>query len=399
MMDKLPERTMRDELIILWPGQEKPAREERLRQILAFALSAEGDPALDPALPEEDSSGIQPRFIRDEKELDRYLRSERQLKGCRLLFAVSIGDTGINVGMYAMLEKIREMPHCMDGSAGAILVDGESELFTKSAARQIAFSMNFSGCLLIGRPLVEGTGSLKNFLVTASVKKITCREAYGQGARDLLSRLLTFHEGKADPLDPPPKLLTVHASSRKTSNTLRLWEMVERNLDPSIRREEIALQNGSIKDCIGCHYSTCMYYGNRSGCYFGGTMVEEVYPALRECDALVLLCPNYNDAAGANLSAMINRLTALFRTTPFYDKYLFAVIVSGYSGGDLVAGQLIGALNMNKAFILPPRFALMEIANDANSILRTEGIEQKAFDFAQRINQTLKRESFPLPSE
>ncbi len=40
----------------------------------------------------------------------------------------------------------------------------------------------------------------------------------------------------------------------------------------------------------------------------------------------------------------------------------FGIIVSGYSGGDLVAEQLISALNMNKTFILPSRFALLETA-------------------------------------
>lgn len=56
-----------------------------------------------------------------------------------------------------------------------------------------------------------------------------------------------------------------------------------------------------------------------------------------------MLCPNYNDALSANLTAFINRLTSLFRTTRFYDKALFAVVVSGYSGSDIVAEQLIAA--------------------------------------------------------
>ena len=47
-----------------------------------------------------------------------------------------------------------------------------------------------------------------------------------------------------------------------------------------------------------------------------------MYPAIMECDALVMLCPNYNDAISANLAAFINRLTALLRKTKFYDKYL-----------------------------------------------------------------------------
>ena len=35
-----------------------------------------------------------------------------------------------------------------------------------------------------------------------------------------------------------------------------------------------------------------------------------------------------------------------------------ALIVSGYSGGDLIARQLISGLNMNKSFYLPPRFCM-----------------------------------------
>ena len=54
-----------------------------------------------------------------------------------------------------------------------------------------------------------------------------------------------------------------------------------------------------------------------------------------------MLCPNYNDALSANLTAFVNRLTALFRQTRFYDKALFAIVVSGYSGGDILARQLI----------------------------------------------------------
>lgn len=33
-------------------------------------------------------------------------------------------------------------------------------------------------------------------------------------------------------------------------------------------------------------------------------MVEDVYPAVREADAIVMLCPNYNDALSANLTGV-----------------------------------------------------------------------------------------------
>lgn len=117
-------------------------------------------------------------------------------------------------------------------------------------------------------------------------------------------------------------------------------------------------------------------------------MVEDVYPAVREADAIVMLCPNYNDALSANLTAFINRLTSLFRTTRFYDKALFAVVVSGYSGSDIVAEQLIAALNMNKTFYLPGQFAMMETATMPQP-MQLPGIEERMNAFAERIRETL----------
>ena len=99
----------------------------------------------------------------------------------------------------------------------------------------------------------------------------------------------------------------------------------------------------------------CLHYGEKESCFYGGVMVENVYPSVRAADAILMVCPNYNDALSANLTAFINRLTALYRKRQFYDKALFAIIVSGYSGCDIVARQLIAALNMNKSFYLPPR--------------------------------------------
>lgn len=117
-------------------------------------------------------------------------------------------------------------------------------------------------------------------------------------------------------------------------------------------------------------------------------MVDEVYPAVRRCDALVMLCANYNDALAANLTACVNRLTALFRQTRMYDKRLFGLIVSGYSGGDLLARQLISALNMNKSFYLPPRFSLLETANERGSLVKLPGIEAQAAAFARHMAES-----------
>ena len=71
---------------------------------------------------------------------------------------------------------------------------------------------------------------------------------------------------------------------------------------------------------------------------------------------------------------------------------MFGIVVSGYSGGDLVAQQLISALNMNKTFRLPGYFSLLETANNPKEILEIEGIEKRAESFARTILKNLKNE-------
>ena len=119
-------------------------------------------------------------------------------------------------------------------------------------------------------------------------------------------------------------------------------------------------------------------------------MQDEVYPAVKWADGILMLCPNYNDALSANMTAFINRLTALFRTTRFYDKAMFAIIVSGYSGSDLIAGQLITALNMNKTFFLPGNFCMMETGNAPGAAMHAADIETRIEEFAKHIIRTLK---------
>ena len=130
-------------------------------------------------------------------------------------------------------------------------------------------------------------------------------------------------------------------------------------------------------------------FGERGDCFYGGVMVEEVYPAVRAADGVVLLCPNYNDALPANLTAAVNRLTALYRAAPFEDTAVFAVVVSGYSGGDIVASQVVSAMNMNKGFWLPPQFAMLETANDAGTAVKLPGIEERLERFSGNILEQL----------
>ena len=363
-------------LILVRPcGTESP----RLDGVLAQALAAAG---------EAGSGAGMTEIVRiaDAAHLARQLE-DRALCGQRILFAAALDGTGIDMELMAMLAAIRSAgPACLAGSICACVVDGVGELYTKQAAREIVFTANMAGCTAIGRPLAEGTGSLANYRTLAGVLGLSLMETYEHSAADLVRRLMTFSpvSGSAS-----PELLCLHASEPGTSNTLRLWDMVRTGLPETIRVRQISLRAGTVRDCRGCAFETCLHFAENASCYYGGAVVEEVYPALLACDALVLLCPNYNDAPGADITAMINRLTALYRQRPFDDKYLFALIVSGYSGSDIVARQLAGSLNMNKSFILPGHFALTETAYLPGSIDEIPGIHEEAARFGAHIGRTL----------
>lgn len=302
------------------------------------------------------------------------------LRDKKILFAISLGESGINLELYPILKKLRLDRTCLEGSVGGIIIDGSSELFTKSIGRELAFSANLSGCTFPGKPLVEGTRSLENYNFVAARLDVDNLQAYIHSGKALVKQLMEFNP----PRKKHPKILVLHASNYQKSNTLALWRMVQKHL-PDCEITEISLRNGAVMDCIGCPYTTCRHFGETGNCIYGGVIVEQVFPAIMECDALVMVCPNYNDAISANLAAFINRLTALLRKTKFYDKYLFGIIVSGYSGGDIVAQQLISGLNMNKTFILPSRFAMMETANRGDSLPKIAGVEGRAEAFAQNM--------------
>lgn len=305
-----------------------------------------------------------------------------------LLWAVDIGRAGINLEMFRMLDWIRSAGLVMKGCIGGIIIDGESTEYTKSVGRMVVHACNNAGCSFPGRCLVEGPAELTNYRIQARNLETDLMGAYRAAASGLVKEMLTYdkiHEKKDF-----PKILMLHASDSATSNTLALWELVKSHLNGCDFRE-INLRDGEVMDCRGCSYEVCRYFSGEGRCFYGGTITEKVYPGVLETDCLVLLCPNYNDAISANLAAFVNRMTSLFVRNRFYDKSLFGIIVSGYSGGDIIAEQLISGLCMNKTFSLPANFAMIETANEPGEIMKLPGIEERARAFADRILEVIHK--------
>ncbi|MCI8437770.1 MAG: NADPH-dependent oxidoreductase, partial [Lawsonibacter sp.] len=195
----------------------------------------------------------------------RVLRTAEELTGIageRLLLALPLGDTGINLEYMRMLVRLRKERSLLQGCTAGLIVDGAGELYTKSAAAEAALALNRAGCALVGRPLVEGTGSLANFQVQANNLGVDLMGAYRHAAQELAERV----EGFVFPKKERPEVLTLHASSHHTSNTMDLWSQVREKLEERCAIREIGLRNGTLSDCSGCPYTMCLHFGEQGGC-------------------------------------------------------------------------------------------------------------------------------------
>ncbi len=309
------------------------------------------------------------------------------LSNKKILFSVQLNQAGFCPEMDAVLFSLWDKGHkSLAGSSAIVLIHCDSELFTKTYCQNLIYHANMMGCSFMGRPFVEAAGNLYNLAVAQKTIKKPLMDVCFALCENLAKRFKSY----SPRLIENPRICVLHSSNFETSNTLMLWNMVAEYLMPCIPKV-LHIENGTVKDCIGCSYITCKHYGESQSCFYGGVMVEEVYPSILEADALIFLCPNYNDALSANISAVINRLTALFRKTKFYNKSVFGIIVSGNSGSDALGKQLISALNMNKTFRLPPYFSLCANANDPGAILKVPGIEECAKAFAENIKKEIKK--------
>ncbi|WP_432663595.1 NAD(P)H-dependent oxidoreductase [Wukongibacter baidiensis] len=310
------------------------------------------------------------------------------LRNKKIVFAVQLDDLGYNIPLFEILSRISKRGRdALIGSSGVIIINSPNELYTKSVSQDIIFKANQMGCRFPGHPLVESIEELKNFRTWQKHLNLPLDDIAIQMCTKLRKNFL-----KDNPKTiKDPKVLVLHASSHKTSNTLMLWNMIKGHIN-NCTIEEYHVENGTIVDCKGCLFTTCMHYSEKQSCFYGGVITKEILPAIERADAVIWISPNYNDAISAKLTAVINRMTVLYRRIKFYNKTVFGVIVSGNSGSDSVAKQLIGAININKGFRLPPYFAISAIANDPGDIMKVNDIEHIVKEFAENVMNEIKED-------
>lgn len=308
------------------------------------------------------------------------------LRNSKILFAAELDPSGYCLDLFETINNLLiRGDEALLNSEAVLLLRSKTQFHTKSTAQSMIFNLNRVGCRFPGHPLVESIQDFMNFETWQTQLNMPLREICMMKSRELGEKLARYH-----PLPMErPKIVALHASSRQTSNTLMLWNLVKEHLrDADVR--ELHVESGEVVDCRGCSFKTCLHYGSQNSCYYGGVIANDILPAIKEADVLVWICPNYNDSVSAKLMAIINRMTVIYRTAEFDRKNLFAIVVSGNSGSDSVARQLIGSLNVNKNIQLPPYFALTAIANNPGTIMHYPGIEAMAKNFAGNIMENSK---------
>lgn len=297
------------------------------------------------------------------------------------LYVIQLDALGQNNEFYQwLLDKKEQSETYFDNSIIGLIVKSESEFFTKKFSSGAVFLMNQMGARFLGHPVVEFIENYSNLSMWQRSEGLTRDEAVDYLINKLMDKMISF-EGMPY---REPKILVLHAGTHEKSNTLALWRMVREHL-PFDDITEFHVEEGTAVDCYGCSFDTCTYYSFHRSCFFGGVITEELLPLIEASDIIVWICPNYNDAISAKLTAVINRLTVLYRRLSFKNKKIYSLIVSANSGSDSVASQLIDALVINKGFQLPPKFTLTALASEQGSIYKVPSIEEKAKAFAKQF--------------
>lgn len=287
---------------------------------------------------------------------------------------------------YEVTGRLRQLLDAFPGriNKASLIVYSSQYWFTKRFAQQLLFVLNQEGIAFPGQSVFEILPDFINLKTWQTNLQLTMEAVWK-------SRILAFYDSwhKSSAIifsdkSFKPKLLVVHASHHPVSNTLRLWDLVEQQLS-GFDVQRMQLENGTITDCKGCSFKTCVHYAQNRSCYYGGQMTMEILPAIEAADIVIWVSPNYNDALSAMHAALINRLTVLYRRISFQQKAMYGVVVSGNSGCDSVACQLIGGLNINKGFYLPPKAILTAIASAPGTLEKVLGIQERARAFAKQI--------------
>ena len=196
-------------LLLVHLREEEKGADARLSEVLSYALDGYAYETATEISAFED-------YVNRWRHLEETQNRKNPVQG-RILFAVPLGTSGINLELYRLIRFLREHPDFLNGFVGGLLVDSENDLYSKSAAKDLVFAANCAGCAFVGRPLVEGTRTLSNYTIVSNNLGTDLMGAYRESAAGLVKEVL----GTDCVRKKCPKVLVLHASSQRYAFRLR----------------------------------------------------------------------------------------------------------------------------------------------------------------------------------
>lgn len=139
-------------------------------------------------------------------------------------------------------------------------------------------------------------------------------------------------------------ILGINGSPRKNGNTDYLLQVAldEASTLSGIKTETIFLRDYEINPCNGC-FSCCNEpaQGGEHACILFRDGMDEIYPKLKQCDALIIATPVYFGSMTSQVKAFMDRTEGLLRYgTSIYQNALRNKIGAGIAvGGNRNGGQ------------------------------------------------------------
>lgn len=315
----------------------------------------------------------------------------------KLLIAFALGTDGINVSYLKLLAQLRNRSQMMDSSLAGIVVQSDSLHYGKGCATQFALALNQGGCALVPRPLVEISHQNLPF-PDPFLPQDDPRLDWVPQIHQLAERIMGVGFRGNVPLSDKPMLPRVtvvfpvgeeYAALPEVAQSYDLWEELRHRLAPFIHCTELCLQTDTIHQCNQCINRNCRRFLPDGTCFYGAALGREGILALSQTDALLLVCPSFHNNLHGYMLSFSQQLSSLFAPEQMADKALFALILSPYSGGEMVAEQLINSFIFQQGCYLPSHFALIECASPNDNLLNSEDLTPCLDQFAHGLLELL----------
>ena len=150
----------------------------------------------------------------------------------KIIFIIELNELGYDLELLKWLSKKAKINNFFENSIGGIIIKSLSDLYTKTFAQDVIIHSNLLGLSFVGHSVIEITKNYKNFITWEKTIDKPLSEIASINCKKLVDKIYKFKKTNSK-----KKILALHSSSYKTSNTLGLWSLVKKELKKKWRND------------------------------------------------------------------------------------------------------------------------------------------------------------------